>query len=168
MYFICFPCVTFSQIKFITAMASISCLFIKFQPHSYTYLSCGISFIPRKILGFLLSQYCMHLILCLSPCCLFRFFSKPLEPDSLFNCLPNSLKPSADHQGNQGDRNLRASSASNSAEHRKNDSNTLTYKPATLISPRILPLLHELAQQMFQAGHRQQCFKIYRQVAFAT
>ncbi|CAA6666149.1 unnamed protein product [Spirodela intermedia] len=71
----------------------------------------------------------------------FLFFSKPLEPENLFDCLPNSLRPSYDPQGNQGDPKI------------------LTYKPLTLISPRILPLLHELAQQMVQAGAPATCFK---------
>lgn len=36
------------------------------------------------------------------------------------------------------------------------------YTPPTLIPPRVLPLLHDLAVQMFQAGQRQQLVKIYR------
>ena len=38
----------------------------------------------------------------------------------------------------------------------------VVFTPPTLIPPRILPLLHDLVQQMVQAGHRQQLLKIYR------
>ncbi|CAA7402916.1 unnamed protein product [Spirodela intermedia] len=90
-------------------------------------------------------------------------YSKPLESENLFDCLPNSLRPSYGPQGNQGDPSLKASYSANNSEHQNKSLEILTYKPLTLISPRILPLLHELAQQMVQAGYRQQCFKIYRE-----
>lgn len=41
---------------------------------------------------------------------------------------------------------------------------TVVPQPPTLIPPRIVPLLHDLAIQMFQAGHQQQLYNIYRQV----
>ncbi|KAM7463780.1 hypothetical protein LguiA_031901 [Lonicera macranthoides] len=80
-------------------------------------------------------------------------YSKPVEPDRLFECLPNSLRPSAGSPGHPP--------ASHShAEHQL--SADATYTPPTLIPPRVLPLLHDLAQQMVQAGHQQQLLIIYR------
>ncbi|PHU17054.1 Exocyst complex component EXO70A1 [Capsicum chinense] len=85
-------------------------------------------------------------------------YSKPVEPDRLFECLPNSMRPSSSpgHQDSSGKSHLSNSNAEqNSAEN-------AVYTPPTLIPPRILPLLHDLAQQMVQAGHQQQFVKIYR------
>ncbi|XP_078432043.1 exocyst complex component EXO70A1-like [Wolffia australiana] len=90
-------------------------------------------------------------------------YSKPLEPENLVECLPNSLRLSTEPQGNHLESNSRVSPASNVLEHHNKNSGTIIYKPLTLIYPRILPLLHELAQQMVHAGHRQQCFKIYKE-----
>ncbi|KAM3281164.1 exocyst complex component EXO70A1 [Capsicum chacoense] len=85
-------------------------------------------------------------------------YSNPVEPDRLFECLPNSMRPSSSpgHQDSSGKSRLSNSNAEqNSAEN-------AVYTPPTLIPPRILPLLHDLAQQMVQAGHQQQFVKIYR------
>ncbi|KAJ6818593.1 exocyst complex component EXO70A1-like isoform X1 [Iris pallida] len=82
-------------------------------------------------------------------------YSKPVEPDRLFECLPNSLRPSSEADGGKNP------SATNQANQAK-ISESAIYKPPTLIPPRILPLLHDLAQQMVQAGNQQQCLKIYR------
>ncbi|KAK4337716.1 hypothetical protein RND71_042203 [Anisodus tanguticus] len=79
-------------------------------------------------------------------------YSKPVEPERLFECLPNSMRPSSGSPGEQD---------SNSKHHNNGTDNTV-YTPPTLIPPRILPLLHDLAQQMVQAGHQQQLAKIYR------
>ncbi|KAJ0973349.1 hypothetical protein J5N97_021308 [Dioscorea zingiberensis] len=85
-------------------------------------------------------------------------YSKPVEPDRLFDCLPNSLRPTpSDHSGDIG-KNYAATSNS---EHQGKSLETGIYKPPTLIPPRIVPLLHDLAQQMVQAGRHQQCLKIY-------
>ncbi|KAE8125191.1 hypothetical protein FH972_020024 [Carpinus fangiana] len=84
-------------------------------------------------------------------------YSKPVEPDRLFDCLPNSLRPSSASPGNQGD----ASSRTHSEHHKSLE--TAVYKPPTLIPPRVLPLLHDLAQQMLQAGNQQQLFRTYRE-----
>ncbi|KAK1264217.1 hypothetical protein QJS04_geneDACA008595 [Acorus gramineus] len=81
--------------------------------------------------------------------------SKPVEPDRLIECLPNALRPSSDTPGQQGD-------SSGKSEHKSLEN--AVYKPPVLIQPRILPLLHGLAQQMVQAGREQQCLKIYREV----
>lgn len=85
--------------------------------------------------------------------CFFLFvFSKPIEPDRLFDCLPKSLQPQSDQPGNQTD--------GRKPEHRSLEA--AVYKTPTLIPPRVLPLLHDLANQLVQAGHQQQCAKIYR------
>ncbi|XP_072998419.1 exocyst complex component EXO70A1-like [Typha latifolia] len=81
--------------------------------------------------------------------------SKPVEPDHLFDCLPSALRPSSESPGQQAD-NGRHPSAPNQSEHQ-------VYTPPTLIDPRFLPLLCKLAQQLVQAGHQQQCLKIYRE-----
>ncbi|XP_017700044.2 exocyst complex component EXO70A1-like isoform X1 [Phoenix dactylifera] len=85
-------------------------------------------------------------------------YSKPIEPDRLFDCLPNSLRPSSGSTGDQGD-GSKNPSTSNQAKSLE----TAVYKTPTLIPPRIVPLLHDLAQQLVQAGHEQQCAKIYRE-----
>ncbi|GAB4836224.1 hypothetical protein Ancab_001139 [Ancistrocladus abbreviatus] len=83
-------------------------------------------------------------------------YSKPVEPDHLFECLPNSLRPSS---GDQVE-----SSGKNHSEYENQHRNLegVDYTPPTLIPPRILPLLHNLAKQMFQAWHHQQLLNIYR------
>ncbi|EEF45760.1 protein binding protein, putative [Ricinus communis] len=82
-------------------------------------------------------------------------YSKSVEPDRLFECLPESMQPSAgsplNHNGGR-----------NHSEQPNNNPETGAFKHLTLIPPRILPLLHDLAQQMVQAGHQQQLFSIYR------
>lgn len=79
-------------------------------------------------------------------------FSKPVEPDRLFECLPTSLRPTAESPGHPPNQ-------SHSEHEAAMDS---VYTPPTLIPPRVLPLLHDLAQQMVQAGHQQQLLVIYR------
>ncbi|KAH9674379.1 exocyst subunit exo70 family protein [Citrus sinensis] len=85
---------------------------------------------------------------------LLKNYSKPVEPDRLFDCLPNSLRPSSGPSGQEGD-------SKSHAEHQKSLQAAI-YTPPTLIPPRVLPLLHDLAQQMVLAGHQQQLFRIYR------
>ncbi|XXG65111.1 hypothetical protein AAC387_Pa05g2898 [Persea americana] len=89
-------------------------------------------------------------------------YSKPVEPDRLFECLPNNMRPSTGSPGHQGDSGGRNPSSTNNSEHQGRSLENAEYKPPTLIPPRIMPLLHNLAQQMIQAGHQQQCLKIYR------
>ena len=48
----------------------------------------------------------------------------------------------------------------NQAEHQKNLQAAID-TPPTLIPPRVLPLLHDLAQQMVLAGHQQQLFLLF-------
>lgn len=88
-------------------------------------------------------------------------YSKPLEPDRLFECLPNSMRPSSGSPGHNGDSSHKSPSNHHS-EQQNGDSETAVFTPPTLIPPRILPLLHDLAQQMVQAGHQQQLQRIYR------
>ncbi|KAK9122880.1 hypothetical protein Sjap_012482 [Stephania japonica] len=82
-------------------------------------------------------------------------YSKPVEPERLFECLPNSLRPSSPGHAKN--------SSSNHHEHSNKALEGAVFTPPTLIPPRILPLLHDLAQQMIQAGHQQQLLKIYRE-----
>ncbi|KAJ8900002.1 hypothetical protein K2173_024113 [Erythroxylum novogranatense] len=86
-------------------------------------------------------------------------YSKPVEPDRLFECLPESMRPSATSPGNQHDSSGKNHSSNN---HSENQPETGGFKLLTLIPPRILPLLHDLAQQMIQAGQSQQLLKVYR------
>ncbi|GLT93366.1 hypothetical protein SLE2022_111620 [Rubroshorea leprosula] len=85
-------------------------------------------------------------------------YSKPIQPD----CLPNSLCPASRSAVDQGDSGGKVAST-NHSEHHKNDLENSTYTTPTLIPPSILPLLHDLAQQMVQAGHQQQLSRIYRE-----
>ncbi|KAL2227585.1 UNVERIFIED_CONTAM: Exocyst complex component EXO70A1 [Sesamum indicum] len=85
-------------------------------------------------------------------------YSKAVEPERLFECLPNSMRPSS---GSPGDSSSKLPS-SNSHSDQNNSAENSVYTTPTLIPPRILPLLHDLAQQMVQAGNQQQLQKIYR------
>ncbi|XAR64765.1 hypothetical protein NMG60_11008585 [Bertholletia excelsa] len=83
-------------------------------------------------------------------------YSKPVEPDRLFDCVPNSLRPSSgSSQGDGGGK--KPSAADNNLE-------PAVFTPPTLIPPRILPLLHDLAIQMFHAGRQQQLYSTYREI----
>ncbi|GAB4855188.1 hypothetical protein Ancab_023814 [Ancistrocladus abbreviatus] len=88
-------------------------------------------------------------------------YSKPVEPDRLFECLPNSVRPSSGSPGDQVDSNGKNQS---DYEQQRRSSENAVYTPPTLIPPRILPLLHNLAKQMFQAWHHQQLLNIYRDI----
>ncbi|KAF7043437.1 hypothetical protein CFC21_052797 [Triticum aestivum] len=80
-------------------------------------------------------------------------YSKPIEPDRLFDCLPKSLRPSKDDE----DENA------NQSDHPSKGLETAVYKTPTLVPPRILPLMNDIAQQLVQAGNQQSCYKIYRE-----
>lgn len=84
----------------------------------------------------------------------FVIISKAVEPDRLFDGLPNSLRPSSDGDGGK--------SSIPHGGHHNDDSETAAYTLPILIPTRVLPLLHDLAQQMVQAGHQQQLLQIYR------
>jgi exocyst complex component 7 len=84
-------------------------------------------------------------------------FSKPIEPDRLFDCLPKSLRPTkGDHETDGG------------SHHPSKGLEAAVYRTPTLIPPRILPLMNDIAQQLVQAGNQQTCYKIYRQVLVFT
>ncbi|MED6109750.1 hypothetical protein PIB30_036400 [Stylosanthes scabra] len=70
------------------------------------------------------------------------FFSKPVEPKSLFDWLRNSM-------GHEEDDPL-------SSHHEST--------PLNIIPSRIVSLLHYLAQLLLEAGHQQQLLNIYRDV----
>ncbi|VVB13074.1 unnamed protein product [Arabis nemorensis] len=80
-------------------------------------------------------------------------YSKAVEPDRLFDGLPNSLRPSSDGDGGKMPH----------GGHHNDDAETAAYTLPILIPSRVLPLLHDLAQQMVQAGHQQQLLQIYRE-----
>ncbi|CAI0410650.1 unnamed protein product [Linum tenue] len=82
-------------------------------------------------------------------------YSKPVEPDRLFECLPESMRPSAGSPANHGDPNGHSEQQNSNAE-------AASFKPLVLIPPRTVPLLHDLAVHMVQAGHQQQLLKTYR------
>ncbi|KAH0724124.1 hypothetical protein MTR67_045879 [Solanum verrucosum] len=86
---------------------------------------------------------------------LLNLYSKPVEPDRLFDCLPQSLRPSTGSDSK--------SDGAGAKEHQRS-LETVVYHPPDLIPPRILPLLHDLAQQMIQAGHQQQLYTIYNEI----
>jgi len=89
------------------------------------------------------------------------YYSKPVEPERLFDCLPNSMRPSSGSPNHEGDPSGRIPSNHHSESH-NNNADAVVYTPPALIPPRFLPLLHDLAQQMVEAGHQQQLLKIYR------
>ncbi|CAN6991626.1 unnamed protein product [Brassica oleracea var. botrytis] len=81
---------------------------------------------------------------------------KAVEPDRLFDGLPNSLRPSADGDGS-------GKSLMPHGGHHHDDSETAAYTLPVLIPSRVLPLLHDLAQQMVQAGHKQLLLQNYKE-----
>ncbi|KAG6527590.1 hypothetical protein ZIOFF_009713 [Zingiber officinale] len=89
-------------------------------------------------------------------------FSKPVPPDSLFGSLPEISQPLS------GSLDQQSESVSNHSENQVKSSEPSALTPPKLIPPRILPLLHKLAQQLVQAGRQQQCLKIYREVRSST
>ncbi|GMH28707.1 hypothetical protein Nepgr_030550 [Nepenthes gracilis] len=93
-------------------------------------------------------------------------YSKPVEPDCLFECLPSSLQPSSASPRSQGNASFKSSASSN--EQKNKSAENAVYTLPTLISPRVLPLLHDLSYQMVQAGYQQQVLKIYRETRSAV
>lgn len=81
-----------------------------------------------------------------------------MEPERLFDCLPNSLRPSSGSPGH-GDS---GGKHHNHSDHQNSNLENVVYTPPTLIPPRVLLLLRDLAVQMVQAGHQQQLVKSYR------
>ncbi|CAN1772413.1 Exocyst complex component EXO70A1 [Linum perenne] len=84
-------------------------------------------------------------------------YSKPVESDRLLEGLPNSLRPSYASDKHHGD----GGGGKHSSEQQKS-LETAVYTLPTLIPPRVVPVLHDLALQLVQAGRQQQLFRIYR------
>lgn len=89
--------------------------------------------------------------------------SNPVEPEHLFDCLPNSLRPASGSLEDQADSNGLHSAAANHSGHGAKSPEASVYKHPTLIPPRIVPLLQNLARELAQAGRQPQCSKIYRE-----
>nr|XP_043606911.1 exocyst complex component EXO70A1-like [Erigeron canadensis] len=79
--------------------------------------------------------------------------SKPVEPDRLYDCLPANLRPTT-AQGEGGKKH--------SSDHHKSSENAV-YGVPTIVPPKVIPLLNNLANQMFQTGQQQQVFIIYKE-----
>lgn len=77
------------------------------------------------------------------------------------------MRPSSGSPEDQLDTNSKIPSSNGHHEHHHNNAENAAYTPPTLIPPRILPLLHDLAMQMVQAGHQQQILKIYRLISIS-
>ncbi|KAG8651020.1 hypothetical protein MANES_07G086200v8 [Manihot esculenta] len=84
-------------------------------------------------------------------------YSKPVEHDRLLECLPESKQPSSGSPANHDSGKIHY--ANNHFE--QHNSETSGFKYLTLIPSRILCLLHDLAQQIVQAGHQQELLIIY-------
>ncbi|XP_071686496.1 exocyst complex component EXO70A1-like [Rutidosis leptorrhynchoides] len=79
--------------------------------------------------------------------------SKAVEPDRLFDCLPANLRPTTA----QGE-----GAKKHTSDHNKNAENVV-YNPPTLVPPKVIRMLHYLANQMCQTGQQQQVFIIYKE-----
>ncbi|KAL1331859.1 exocyst complex component EXO70A1 [Arachis duranensis] len=84
-------------------------------------------------------------------------YSKPVEPDRLFDCIPHRRRSST--SGRQSDASKLDLDKQSESEKQTEPA---VYTLPTLIPPRVIPLLHDLAQQMVEAGHQQQLFRLYR------
>ncbi|CAN0847467.1 Exocyst complex component EXO70A1 [Linum grandiflorum] len=83
-------------------------------------------------------------------------YSKPVESDRLFDGLPSSLRPSSASEKHHGE-----GGGKHSSDQQKS-LETPVYTLPTLIPPRVVPVLRDLALQMVQAGRQQQLFRIFR------
>ncbi|KAJ3687827.1 hypothetical protein LUZ61_016991 [Rhynchospora tenuis] len=85
--------------------------------------------------------------------------SKPVDPMSLFDCLPSKTKASAVSAADSEDTTDISANDELAAENRQE---ALTYKLPTLINPRYINPLHHLAARLVLIGHHTQCLNIYR------
>ncbi|KAL3639511.1 hypothetical protein CASFOL_017418 [Castilleja foliolosa] len=115
--------------------------------HSNTLLAKAISKLEKEFKQ-LLSSYSVLLLLMQS-----------VEHERLLECLPNSMRPSGSPEDNGG-----KIPSSNHADHQNSTTENYVYTTSTLIPPRILPLLHDLAQQMIQAGNQHQLQRLYSDI----
>lgn len=87
------------------------------------------------------------------------FHSKVIDPARLSEALPASMRPSMNGPTSPGavggDGKVRTPQSPGL------DPNKPLQLP-TLIAPRFIPQLQEMAQRMIGAGHHQQCLKVYR------
>ncbi|XP_037488111.1 exocyst complex component EXO70A1-like isoform X1 [Triticum dicoccoides] len=111
----------------------------------------SVSHHPFKLL--FLSRRRLTLAWCAHP---LKWSSKPMEPDRLFDCLPSTLRPSAESRS-EGGKHPPGGPQSDNHE----TAEAAVYKPPALIEPKFVPLLAKLAQQLVQAGCQQQCAEIY-------
>ncbi|ESQ43288.1 hypothetical protein EUTSA_v10016018mg [Eutrema salsugineum] len=72
-------------------------------------------------------------------------YSKPIEPDCLFECLPSNLRPLDIENIGEKSHDL----------HQSLENSIFTISP--IIIAMVVPLLHDLAQQMIQAGLFRAC-----------
>ncbi|XP_057733020.1 exocyst complex component EXO70A1-like [Arachis stenosperma] len=95
---------------------------------------------------------------------LLAFFSKPVEPKHLFDCLTNSMRPSSGSPGHEGDPSGKEPSSSHHSESHENNNSAdpVLCTLLNLIPSRIVSPLHYLAQQLVEAGQQQQLLRIYR------
>ncbi|MCO5603803.1 hypothetical protein L7F22_057955 [Adiantum nelumboides] len=86
--------------------------------------------------------------------------SKMQEPARLMECLPYTVRssPSSGNQGGGGDESAGKGVLSN-PKIGKNAKGLEGF--GSLIPPKVIPQLHELAHRMITAGHHQQCCKTY-------
>ncbi|KAI9118749.1 hypothetical protein K1719_010194 [Acacia pycnantha] len=87
--------------------------------------------------------------------------SQPVEPERLFDCLPNTMRPPSSSPGREGD-SIGKNPSHNHSDSQNNNIDAFVYTPPSLIPSRILALLHDLTEQMVQAGQQQKLLKIYR------
>ncbi|CAN6439076.1 unnamed protein product [Victoria cruziana] len=81
--------------------------------------------------------------------------SKVVEPDLLFECLPNSMQPSAGYAGPNGNR-------TRNGNHTEVSTGATAHALPTLVPSRAVLILRQLAERMVQEGRQQQCLKIFR------
>ncbi|XP_020986607.1 exocyst complex component EXO70A1 [Arachis duranensis] len=95
---------------------------------------------------------------------LLSFFSKPVEPKHLFDCLTSSMRPSSGSPGHEGDPSGKKPSSSHHSESHENNNGAdpVLCTLLNLIPSRIVSPLHYLAQQLVEAGQQQQLLRIYR------
>ncbi|XP_028759158.1 exocyst complex component EXO70A1 [Neltuma alba] len=87
--------------------------------------------------------------------------SQAVEPERLFDCLPNTMRPSSSSPGHEGD-SIGKNPSNNHSDSQNNNMDAFVYTPPALVPPKILALLHDLAEQMVQAGQQKKLLKIYR------
>ncbi|XP_031499625.1 exocyst complex component EXO70A1-like [Nymphaea colorata] len=83
-------------------------------------------------------------------------YSKVVEPDLLFKCLPDSMQPSPGSPGPHGKK------THNGNHTEVKGTEATVHALPTLVPSKAVLVLHQLAEKMVQEGHQQQCIKIFR------